>query len=229
MSQAQPAPCSTVRLASDAFAFHVAEEASIFIAPTTAKGTAMGIFSSIKDAIFGGEAEAQEAPQTTSTPGSGGFGRAEAKGSPISEVDVEARLDAMAGADKLNWRTSIVDLMKLVGLDPSYANRKELAIELGDADYSGKAEENIALHQHVMDKLAETLEMDPVELRRAPFPAADHGDDGAIRPHHDDRRLSARFRTDLPLEDIRQRLFGDFLDLRIEGRLDLDILGLQQV
>ncbi len=125
----------------------------------------MGIFGSIKDAIFGKEAQAQEAPKTTSTPGAGGFGRAEAKGSPISEVDVEARLDAMDGADKLNWRTSIVDLMKLVGLDPSYENRKELAHELGDSDYSGKAEENIALHRHVMDKLADNGGKVPQSLR----------------------------------------------------------------
>ena len=87
----------------------------------------MGNFSSIKDAIFGSEAQAQEAPPATSTPGSGGFSRADTKGEAISEVDVEAKLDSMPGADKLNWRTSIVDLMKLVGLDPSYANRKELA------------------------------------------------------------------------------------------------------
>ena len=125
----------------------------------------MGIFGSIKDAIFGQEAKAQEAPQTTSTPGAGGFGRAQAKGEPIEEVDVEARLDAMAGADKLNWRSSIVDLMKLVGLDPSYENRKELAHELGDTDYSGKAEENIALHRHVMDKLAENGGRVPQSLR----------------------------------------------------------------
>jgi len=125
----------------------------------------MGIFSSIKDAIFGSEAEAAEAPPATSTPGSGGFSRADTKGEAISEVDVEAKLDSMPGADKLNWRTSIVDLMKLVGLDPSYANRKELAHELGDADYSGKAEENIALHQHVMDKLAENGGKVPQSLR----------------------------------------------------------------
>lgn len=129
------------------------------------KETAMGIFSSIKDAIFGKEAKAQEVPPTSSTAGSGGFGRAQAKGEPISEVDVEARLDAMEGADRLNWRTSIVDLMKLVGIDPSYENRKELAHELGDNDYSGKAEENIALHRHVMDKLAENGGKVPQGLR----------------------------------------------------------------
>jgi len=110
----------------------------------------MGIFSSIKDAIFGGEAKAQEAP--ASAPSSTPFNRGTPKA--IDEVDVEAKLDGMAGADKLNWRTSIVDLMKLVGLDPSYANRKELATELGDNDYSGKAEENIWLHKQVMGKLA---------------------------------------------------------------------------
>ena len=121
----------------------------------------MGIFSSIKDAIFGGEAEAAEAPAPTT----GGFGRAQSKGDAISAVDVEAKLDGLDGADKLNWRESIVDLMTLVGLDPSYANRKELAIELGDTDYSGKAEENIALHQHVMDKLAENGGTVPQSLR----------------------------------------------------------------
>ena len=127
----------------------------------------MGIFSSIKDAVFGSdEAEttkaASKAPPAAT---SGGFGRADTKGAAISEVDLEAVLDAKDGADKLNWRTSIVDLMKLVGLDPSYANRKELAEELGDTDYSGKAEENIALHKHVMNKLAENGAKDPQSLR----------------------------------------------------------------
>lgn len=111
----------------------------------------MGIFSSIKDAIFGKDAKAAET-ETAPKPATSGFNRTSP--APISEVDVEARLDAMEGSDKLNWRTSIVDLMKLVGLDPSYANRKELAQELGDNDYSGKAEENIWLHGKVMEKLA---------------------------------------------------------------------------
>jgi hypothetical protein len=108
----------------------------------------MGIFSSIKNAIFGTKeakaAEAAPAPAPAAAP----------KPVAISEVDVEAQLDAMPGADKFNWRTSIVDLMKLVGLDASYAERKELAHELGDTDYSGKAEENIWLHKQVMKELA---------------------------------------------------------------------------
>ena len=78
---------------------------------------------------------------------------------------MEARLDAMAGADKLNWRSSITDLMKLVGLDASYENRKELAVELGDADYSGKAEENIWLHRQVMNRLAADGGRVPASLR----------------------------------------------------------------
>ncbi len=56
---------------------------------------------------------------------------------------------------KLNWQTSIVDLMKLVGLDPSFANRKQLAQELGyTGDTADSASMNIGLHKTVMEKLA---------------------------------------------------------------------------
>lgn len=72
----------------------------------------------------------------------------------VSQVDVEQRLDGMSGADNLNWRTSIVDLMKLVGLDPSFENRKELATELGRSGYSGTADDNLWLHKKVMQELA---------------------------------------------------------------------------
>ena len=124
----------------------------------------MGIFSSIKKAIFGdkkaNETPATPNPQPTSTP----FNQ-QTKEAPISEVDVEQRLDSMDGADRLNWRTSIVDLMKLVGLDASYEERKELAHELGDTDYSGTAEENIWLHRQVMTKLAENGGKVPASLR----------------------------------------------------------------
>ena len=70
------------------------------------------------------------------------------------QVDVEAKLDGMQGAADLNWRTSIVDLMKLIGVDPSYENRKELVQELGRTDYSGTAEDNIWLHKVTMQHLA---------------------------------------------------------------------------
>lgn len=128
----------------------------------------MGIFSSIKNAIFGSdEADDKAASKAAPAKGTGtsGFGKADTKGEAITEVDLEKVLDAKEGADKLNWRTSIVDLMKLVGLDPSYENRKELAHEMGDMDYSGKAEENIALHAHVMNKLAENGAKVPQSLR----------------------------------------------------------------
>ena len=125
----------------------------------------MGIFSSIKQAIFGkkdAKAATPEAGTTTATniPQAGA-----AKPAAISEVDVEARLDAMAGADKLNWRTSIVDLMKLIGVDASYGNRKELAEELGNTNYSGSAEDNIKLHRQTMQELAKNGGKVPAEFR----------------------------------------------------------------
>ena len=78
---------------------------------------------------------------------------------PISEVDVEARLEDMARANpqKLNWRTSIVDLMKLLGMDSSLAERKELATELGcpPEKMADSAQMNMWLHSAVLRKLAE--------------------------------------------------------------------------
>ncbi len=72
-------------------------------------------------------------------------------------MDIEQVLTAMAAkqSEKLNWQTSIVDLMKLVGLDPSLANRKQLASELGyTGDTQDSAKMNIWLHEQVMEKLA---------------------------------------------------------------------------
>ena len=118
----------------------------------------MSIFSRIKDSIFG---KKEEAPAPAPSPSPVDMANeaiavaAAAAPAPLSKVDVEASLDAMPGADKLNWRSSIVDLMKLVGIDASYDNRKELAHELGDADYSGSAEENITLHKQVMKALSD--------------------------------------------------------------------------
>jgi hypothetical protein len=110
----------------------------------------MSIFSKIKDAIFGSKAEAATPPPAAAAP--------EAAPAPevaaLSEVDVEANCAAMAGAAGLNWQTSIVDLMKLLGIDSSYANRKELAEEMGRADYAGSAEDNIWLHKATMHQLA---------------------------------------------------------------------------
>ncbi|QPC99485.1 DUF3597 domain-containing protein [Qipengyuania soli] len=113
----------------------------------------MSIFGKIKDAIFGKKAQAQEAP--TPQPTGNAWADApvvEQKAVPV--IDIESNLDAMPGADKLNWRTSIVDLMKLIGVDSDYAHRKELATEFGREDYSGSAEDNIWLHRRVMNELA---------------------------------------------------------------------------
>jgi hypothetical protein len=120
----------------------------------------MSIFGKIKNAIFGGEAKAAE-PEVAAAP----VPAAPAKRAAISEVDVEARLDSIPGSDKLNWRNSIVDLMKLVQIDASYGNRKELAQELGNSDYSGSAEDNILLHKQVMNKIAAAGGIVPADLK----------------------------------------------------------------
>ncbi len=112
----------------------------------------MGIFSSIKDAIFG-KADAQEAPAPAPTAAPTGVKPTNLDKPVAPLVDIEAVLDAKPGADKLNWRTSIVDLMKLVGMDASYGERKELAEEFGNTSYEGSAEDNILLHKQLMKQL----------------------------------------------------------------------------
>jgi hypothetical protein len=87
---------------------------------------------------------------------------------PMQEVDVEALLNDMASqhSEKLNWRSSIVDLMKLLGLDSSLSERKELAKELGyTGDTSDSASMNIWLHKQVMNKLAANGGKVPAELK----------------------------------------------------------------
>ena len=74
----------------------------------------------------------------------------------MSEVDVEAVLSGMAekNPEKLNWRTSIVDLMKLLGLDSSITARKQLAIELHySGDMNDSASMNMWLQKQVMWQL----------------------------------------------------------------------------
>ena len=125
----------------------------------------MSIFTKIKDAIFGNKATAQPAPKPA-PPAAGRAPSATAqapapqpKPAPAAPapVDVEAVLQGMATANKqqLNWRTSIVDLMKLLGMDSSLENRKELARELGyNGDQNDSAAMNIWLHKRVMKELA---------------------------------------------------------------------------
>ena len=125
----------------------------------------MSIFGKIKDAIFGRKAQGQPAPQPRPQPSPTGQGQAmpqinkpaPAPAQPV-DVDVDAIL-AKAAAEKgerLNYKSSIVDLMKLLDLDASLDNRKELATELGyTGDKDGSAEMNIWLHKAVMKKLEE--------------------------------------------------------------------------
>lgn len=122
----------------------------------------MSVFGNIMSAIFGhGAATAQPASTAAGSaasasiqPGAG----AAPSGAAQPSVDVEAVLTKLAGQnrEKLDWRRSIVDLMKLLNLDSSLAARKELANEL---HYTGSTEDsaamNIWLHKQVMTKLAE--------------------------------------------------------------------------
>jgi hypothetical protein len=118
----------------------------------------MGIFGSIKNAIWGSDEDEKKAaapkPAAAAPAPKPAAAAAPAEPEPLSEAEMEARIAAMPDADKFNWKTSIVDLMKMVGLDPSFANRKELAEELGMTDYEGTAEQNIALHHAVLNLLA---------------------------------------------------------------------------
>ena len=127
----------------------------------------MSIFGKIKDAIFG------EAKAASPKPGAGNVVPTASPGTKthqtapteVSEVDVERNLAAMAEGKDLNWRTSIVDLMKLIGVDSSLDNRKELAQELGYTDQlDGSAEMNIWLHKATMRELAANGGKVPPEL-----------------------------------------------------------------
>ena len=124
----------------------------------------MGIFSSIWDRIRGHRPGAAPAPQAA--PAAAPPTAAPAAAAP---VDVEAVLVSMAelkGESAGNWRTSIVDLLKLLGLESSLEARKELAGELGvNAGPHGSAEQNIALSKAVWRKLAENGGLVPDSLR----------------------------------------------------------------
>ncbi|MBN3755545.1 DUF3597 domain-containing protein [Paraburkholderia sp. Tr-20389] len=134
----------------------------------------MSIFSTILSKIFPSSHPAVQAaaapdaaPVADAAPDSPPADAAPAA-APAEPVDVEAILTALAdqNPEKLNWRTSIVDLMKLLDLDSSLAARKQLAEEL---DYSGdtgdSASMNIWLHKQVMTKLAENGGKVPDDLK----------------------------------------------------------------
>lgn len=127
----------------------------------------MSFFGKIKDAVFGSKANAAEAPPIQPTPTAAPAATPTPVPQAISEVDVEAVLNGLAekSTQKLNWRTSIVDLMKLLGLDSSLAERKGLAQEFGyTGALDGSAEMNIWLHKQVMRELAANGGKVPAEL-----------------------------------------------------------------
>ncbi|MBY0383222.1 MAG: DUF3597 domain-containing protein [Xanthobacteraceae bacterium] len=112
----------------------------------------MSIFSKIMGAIFGTKADAAEPAGGAGTAAGG-----TATAAPAQSVDVAPILDKAVAAkgEKLEWRTSIVDLMKALDIDSSFAARKELAKELHyTGDTNDSASMNIWLHKQVMDKLA---------------------------------------------------------------------------
>jgi hypothetical protein len=111
----------------------------------------MSIFGKIMSAIFGTSASATPASGGAAAPASGG------SSAPAQTVDVAPILDKAVAAkgEKLEWRTSIVDLMKALDIDSSFAARKDLAKELGyTGDTNDSATMNVWLHKQVMTKLA---------------------------------------------------------------------------
>jgi len=142
----------------------------------------MGIFDDIKKAIWGAPKDAASAdPQKPVMAGAAGGTSAPAVPTPSAapkpaattsaptapSVDVAAMLEAAVKAkgQKLDWRHSIVDLMKALDLDSSLSARKELAGELGYTGDTGKsAEMNVWLHKALMKKLAENGGKVPPEL-----------------------------------------------------------------
>lgn len=123
----------------------------------------MSIFGTIMSAIFGSKASAAPAGGTASS----GAAAAPA-GAPAQTVDVAPILDKAVAAkkEKLEWRTSIVDLMKALDIDSSLSARKELAKELGyTGDTNDSASMNIWLHKQVMGKLAANGGKLPPEIK----------------------------------------------------------------
>jgi 3-oxoacyl-ACP reductase-like protein len=130
--------------------------------PHVKESGAMSIFGSIMSKIFHhpkAQAAPQPTPATAAAPAAAAPEAAAAPSAPtpMAAVDVEAVLTVMAqdSPQTLDWRHSIVDLMKLLSLDSSLTARKELAGELGyTGDTNDSATMNIWLHKAVMEKLA---------------------------------------------------------------------------
>ena len=128
----------------------------------------MSVFGKLMSKIFGRDKDdAPRVPTPSTMSPTSPIPSAPAPTATAPVVDIEAVLGDMAAKSpqKLNWRTSIVDLMKLVGMESSLAERRELARELG---YTGSTDDtatmNIWLHKQVMRKLAENGGKVPADL-----------------------------------------------------------------
>jgi hypothetical protein len=133
---------------------------------------AMSIFGKIMSAIFGATAGATPPSGGAPTRPASGTGSAatpsSAPAAPPQSVDIAPILDKAVAAkkEKLEWRTSIVDLMKALDIDSSLAARKELAKELGyTGDTNDSATMNVWLHKQVMAKLAANGGKLPPEIK----------------------------------------------------------------
>jgi hypothetical protein len=130
----------------------------------------MGILQSIFDKIFRhGQAQTTAPAQTTATTGQAQPAKPASapapQAQPVDVNDVLAKLAAQKGGGG-NYKTSIVDLLKMLDLDSSLAARKQLAQELNvHAGADGSAEQNIALSKAVMQKLAENGGKIPETMR----------------------------------------------------------------
>lgn len=125
----------------------------------------MGFFSKVLEKLGLGSAEAAQSPDTAPTAPAAAPANvspaapsAPAAPAPIAMVDVVSQLEQRAAANpqKLNWRTSIVDLLKLLDIDSSLAARKELAVELRcpEALMGDSAQMNMWLHKNVLAHIA---------------------------------------------------------------------------
>jgi uncharacterized protein YPO0396 len=126
----------------------------------------MSIFGSIMSAIFGG-AQASASPVPPGVAPSASAGASPPSAAAGAQVDVAEILDELEDEsdEDLDWRHSIVDLMKLLKLDSSLTARKTLATELGYTGNMGdSASMNIWLHKQVMTKLAENGGKVPADL-----------------------------------------------------------------
>ena len=134
------------------------------------KENLVGLFNNLMSKIFGHAAPAAASTsgaQASAAPASGATAPAPAPAAPVPVVDVAVILNGLAAKnpEKLDWKRSIVDLMKLVGMDSSLGARKQLATELHyTGDQNDSASMNIWLHKEVLRKLSENGGKVPPEL-----------------------------------------------------------------